>query len=120
MINLINHFLIFLDNGLMTINHGLSLKSCLLLATFFLFILIILKLRFEKKVTKKLISSTELNVCSFNTIAGEDVLIAQLDLARALIEIGQKTEAQIILQEVVQQGTSDQRRTALKLLAISV
>lgn len=50
------------------------------------------------------------------TIAGDDVLTTQLDLARAYIETGRKNLARNILNNVMQHGTSEQKLEARRLL----
>ena len=50
------------------------------------------------------------------TIAGEDVLTTQLDLARAYIETERKNLAKSILSHVVQQGSGEQKEEAKRLL----
>lgn len=49
-------------------------------------------------------------------IAGDDIIATQLDLARAYIEINQKTLAETILDSVLQQGNVEQQEEARHLL----
>jgi len=98
-----------IDNALISINHWLSPMGCLLSAAFFLSLLFILKIVFPEKE-----NSSELN--ELTAIAGEDVLTAQLDLARAFLEMGNNAEAHVILDKIKNQGTDEQRQSALGLL----
>jgi FimV-like protein len=50
------------------------------------------------------------------TIAGDDIMLTQLDLARAYIETGRKNLARNILNNVVQNGSSELQREARSLL----
>lgn len=50
-------------------------------------------------------------------IAGDDIMVTQLDLARAYIELGQKKLAKQILEEVQSQGSLMQQQAAERLLA---
>jgi len=50
------------------------------------------------------------------TIAGEDVITTQLDLARAYIETDRKSLAKNILNNVLKQGNAEQREEAKRLL----
>jgi FimV-like protein len=51
------------------------------------------------------------------TIAGDDVLTTQLDLARAYIETERKKLAHSILNNVMQHGNVEQQQEAKRLLA---
>lgn len=51
------------------------------------------------------------------TIAGDDVLTTQLDLARAYIETDRKKLAKSILSNVLDQGNLEQKQEAKRLLA---
>ncbi len=51
-----------------------------------------------------------------SAIAGEDVLVTQLDLARAYIETDKKSLAKQILESVMAQGTHVQQEEAQRLL----
>ena len=53
-----------------------------------------------------------------SAIAGDDVLITQLDLARAYIETGRKPQARNILQYVLEQGSLGQQQEAQRLLQL--
>lgn len=50
-------------------------------------------------------------------IAGDDIVITQLDLARAYIELGKKEAAKQILEMVKTQGSVNQQHSAQELLA---
>lgn len=49
-------------------------------------------------------------------IAGDDVMVTQLDLARAYIEVGKTLLAKQILQHVLQNGSAQQKTSAQYLL----
>lgn len=114
---LFERFLTVITQGFIIINHALSSTGCLLLAAFFLLILIFLKI-FVREKTKSHLVQSDMPVI-LDVIAGEDIWMTQLDLARAFIEINQTTEAKTILDQVIQQGSSEQRQIALDLLARS-
>ncbi len=50
------------------------------------------------------------------TIAGDDILTTQLDLARAYIETDRKNLAKNILNNVLLHGTTEQKRDAKRLM----
>ena len=50
-------------------------------------------------------------------IAGDDVMVTQLDLARAYIELGKKKLAKQILDHVIKHGNSHQQQSARQLMA---
>lgn len=50
-----------------------------------------------------------------NSIAGDDVVATQLDLARAYIEMNEKNMAKKILDHVIKEGTPEQKNVAVKL-----
>jgi FimV-like protein len=52
----------------------------------------------------------------FESMAGDDVVTTQLDLARAYIEMGKKHLAKSILFNVTKQGKADQQQEARQLL----
>jgi FimV-like protein len=54
----------------------------------------------------------------FSAIAGDDILVTQLDLARAYIETDKKLLAKQILEAVIAQGTVIQKNEAQRLLNI--
>ncbi len=97
------HFFIF-------INHWLTIKGCIILAAIFLLILVLLKLQAPKK------SAAMINHSDIDAIAGDDVMTTQLDLARAYIEMGEKTLAKEMLDQVVEQGSALQQQAAKQLL----
>jgi FimV-like protein len=52
----------------------------------------------------------------FTAIAGDNIQTAQLDLAKAYIEMGQKPAAKKILQQTYKQGSPAQKAAARQLL----
>ncbi len=101
------------------INHALSTTGCLLTASFFLLILFILKLLPAQTQKKSHVLMAVPNVASQGnvrqTITDED-FVTELNLARALIEMGKKTEAVEKLMKISQEGAASQRAEAVRLL----
>jgi FimV-like protein len=66
----------------------------------------------------KLIAETEIvsEPEDLTSIAGDDLIATQLDLARAYIETNQKQQAVLILQMIMMQGTNDQQEEAKELM----
>lgn len=58
-----------------------------------------------------------INTQDIRAIAGDDVMVTQLDLARAYIELDKHTLAKQILENVVQHGSHQQQLTAQQLIA---
>ena len=58
------------------------------------------------------------NHLDVESIAGEDTISTQLDLARAYIEIGQNKSAQTMLEYILAQGNDEQRMEAKQLLGL--
>lgn len=54
---------------------------------------------------------------AIESIAGDDVLATQLDLARAYVETGRKQLAKAILESVLVQGSANQQQEAQQLLS---
>lgn len=54
----------------------------------------------------------------FSAIAGDDVVVTQLDLARAYIETDKKLLAKQMLESVIAQGNAIQKNEAQRLLNI--
>ncbi|MBV8802271.1 MAG: hypothetical protein JO131_04785, partial [Gammaproteobacteria bacterium] len=50
-------------------------------------------------------------------IAGDDMMVTQLDLARAYIELGKKKLAKQILDHVIKHGNPSQQQSARQLMA---
>lgn len=57
-------------------------------------------------------------ITDFSTIAGEDIIATQLDLARAYIETNNKPMAKNILKTVIYQGNPSQKEEARSLLGL--
>ncbi|MES2218545.1 MAG: FimV/HubP family polar landmark protein [Pseudomonadota bacterium] len=55
-------------------------------------------------------------IIDFQAIAGDDVNATQLDLAKAYLEMGQKTQAKTILRQTVKQGSKPHKNRARQLL----
>lgn len=58
------------------------------------------------------------NFSDFSSIAGDDVIATQLDLARAYIETNNKKVAKKILKVVIHQGNQSQKDEARTLLGL--
>jgi|SRR6185312_16166826 len=102
---------------LLSVNQYLTNKGCLALAGIFVLLLILLKLKKpQKNKAVRLIKNSEEMQQTVNAIAGDDVFTTQLDLARAYIEMDQKTLAQEILAQVIQQGNTIQQHEAKLLM----
>lgn len=91
-------------------HHSMMFVSIVMISFFALFILIILLLNPKKE-------STQLNSQDMSAIAGEDVCVTQIDLARAYIELGKTMLAKEMLESVVSQGNHDQQQVARELLS---
>lgn len=74
----------------------------------------------EKKSRKKSIQNfSQVTVTTdFSSIAGEDIIATQLDLARAYIEADMQSLAKKILDSVVEQGNLAQQEEAQRLLRL--
>src|SRR5260221_9688679 len=103
----------FITQGLIQVNLWLSTPGCLILTAFFIMVLFILKLLPSKQIEP---IDFQKSIPTMQSIAGEDVLTAQLDLARAYLEMGKQQDARNILKSVVQQGNAVQRQEAKQLL----
>ncbi len=89
--------------------HSIMFVSIVIISFLAIFILIILLLN-PKKVTP---ATENMDV---RAIAGDDVYVTQLDLARAYIELGKIMLAKQILENVIHQGDPDQQQAAEELL----
>jgi FimV-like protein len=61
-------------------------------------------------------SGTVITSQDIKAIAGEDVMVTQLDLARAYIELGKKSLAKQILEHVLANGDQPQQMVARQLI----
>jgi FimV-like protein len=96
--------------------NSIMFASIVIISFVALFILIILLLN-PKKVSHAT-STTEQNSQppDISAIAGDDVCVTQLDLARAYIELGKTALAKQILENVFLEGDHNQQQTAKELL----
>jgi FimV-like protein len=71
-----------------------------------------------RKIRSSSVENTDKNRLAddLSAIAGDDVMITQLDLARAYIETDRQSLAEHILKSVIAQGTVTQREEAKRLL----
>lgn len=83
-----------------------------------IFILIILLLNPKKapEVTPVTEHHSQITAQDMRAIAGDDVCVTQLDLARAYIELGKMASAKQILESVILEGDHNQQQTAKELL----
>lgn len=63
-------------------------------------------------------NATVITSQDLRAIAGDDVIVTQLDLARAYIELGKKKLAKQILEHVLNHGNSSQQQDAERLISI--
>lgn len=61
-------------------------------------------------------SVTVITSQDIKAIAGDDVMVTQLDLARAYIELGKKSLAKQILNHVLEHGSKNQQDVARQLI----
>ena len=59
----------------------------------------------------------DVNVQRYTSFAGEDVIASKLDLAHAYINMGHTANAQVLIKEILEEGSEQQRVDARKLLA---
>ena len=105
---------------LLWVNTSLTTTGCLLTVGFLLCVLGILKTARQYRMAaeaNRLIHATEHS--DMHAVAGEDVVAAQLDLARAYIEMGNKPQAASLLAKLNGQGSDRQQQEARRLLAES-
>lgn len=99
-------------------HNSIMFVSIVIISFIAIFILIILLLN-PKKVSHAT-STTEHNspitTQDMSAIAGDDVCVTQLDLARAYIELGKTASAKQILENVMLEGDHNQQQTAKELL----
>jgi len=81
---------------------------------FFVGIFWIYKIFIKSSASEKKELST---IQDLSTIAGDDILATQLDLARAYMETGKEILAKKILQQVIKQGSPFQKNEAHQLLS---
>lgn len=117
-----DQFIQSIVNIALEVNNQLTPIGCLAVLFLLGLLLIILKIRKPEKETvlENKSANNELyaaNPQDIQAIAGEDEIATQLDLARAYIEMDQKSLAQGILQDVLKKGNSEQQRAAQTLLA---
>jgi FimV-like protein len=100
-----------------TLNFTLIAIACLLVV-FILIVLLLdpknntIKAKEESSVFNNIIKSQDLRA-----IAGDDMMVTQLDLARAYIELGKLTLAKQILHDVLKEGDNAHQRAAQHLLS---
>lgn len=68
---------------------------------------------FKKDIKSNIVITSR----DIRAIAGDDVMVTQLDLARAYIELGKKKLAKQILDHVIKHGNPHQQQSARQLMA---
>ncbi len=116
--NYLQQFLTLIEPYLSYLSQDMMLKDCLLVTGFLLLILIASRLKNSKKTQSAHMKNTMRTVTNqhLDSIAGDDVLTTQLDLARAYIEMGEKKLAIAILKQVTEEGNPLQQRQAEQLM----
>lgn len=101
------------------LNTTLTSAGCLLTAAFLLCVIALMKsirqYRMAAEASRIRIEASPLP--DMSAAAGEDVITAQLDLARAYIEMGSTGQAKDILLKIGTKGTDDQQRQVSRLMA---
>lgn len=99
------------------LNSTLTPLGCLLTAGFLTCLLLILRTVKKYRMMldiSRLPDQTEEDA-DMRAVAGDDVIMAQLDLARAYIEMGSKDRASAVLSTIARQGTPAQQKDAARL-----
>lgn len=104
---------------------GLSKNTIIFIADILIILLagfvIYKRISLKKRSSDTLKMSTPPNIVitsrDIRAIAGDDVMVTQLDLARAYIELGKKKLAKQILDHVIKHGTPSQQQSARQLMA---
>lgn len=105
-----------IESFFVSINTLLTTAGCLLTASLMTVVLLVVQMmRWYRRLQYR--SLAESPACDLQPLAGEDVRTAQLDLARAWIEMGRKEEARQILTGIRRKGTPEQRQAAARLMA---
>jgi len=106
------------NNLLNTINDFMQHSpqaSPLYVMLIFLAMLLVLHIIKKRKVAKINAKNT-FNHKDVESIAGDNIIATQLDLARAYIEMGKNNLAKNMLYQIKKQGTVEQKQQAKKLL----
>jgi FimV-like protein len=99
-------------------HNSIMFASIVIISFVAIFILTILLLN-PKKVTQLAPAAehhSQITTQDISAIAGDDVCVTQLDLARAYIELGKIASAKQILESVLLEGDHNQQQTAKELL----
>ena len=101
------------------LNASLTPSGCLLTAAFLLCVIALIKSirQYRMAVETSRLNAAMMPAPDMSAAAGEDVITAQLDLARAYIEMGNKDQAAAILSGIGTNGTVDQKQQASRLMA---
>jgi len=112
-----NHFLSVISPFFGLINKTLTTAGCFLTAGFLTAVLLLVQLvrRYRKQVMKSALRDDHA-FHDVSAMAGEDVVMAQLDLARAFLGMGKRDEAKSLLEKIRKQGTQTQREDARRLM----
>jgi FimV-like protein len=105
---------------------GLSKTNIILLCDAVIIVFTVFLIYMRKVKQQKLLSETIQNKNNpsivitskdIRAIAGDDVMVTQLDLARAYLELGKKKLAKQILDHVIKHGNPSQQQSARQLMA---
>lgn len=107
------------------ISHGNISQTSLIFATDFFIIFIAIFFVYKRIVSKRRVETilnnkkptTVITSRDIRAIAGDDIMVTQLDLARAYIELDKKKLAKQILDHVMKHGNSMQQQSARQLMA---
>ena len=94
----------------------LTQEDCFIIVGSLFAMLILLRLVASYKKRKRIILKNNNEQENLDAIAGDDVFVTQLDLARAYIEMGERSSALDILKQVLVCGNSAQQQDAKKLI----
>jgi len=109
------------------ISHGDISQTALTLVADICIIAVIIFIIFKFRMNKHSLQETSvlenkkpatvITSKDIRAIAGDDMMITQLDLARAYIELGKKKLAKQILDHVIKHGNPSQQQSARQLMA---
>jgi pilus assembly protein FimV len=115
----IHYFLAATQSVLLYLNESLTPIGCLALAGFLVLVLFVIKFKNPKQTQPIKVKKTAPRIMTnqhIDSIAGDDVMTTQLDLARAYIEMDEIKLAKEILSNVIQDGNPLQQRQAQHLI----
>jgi FimV-like protein len=84
------------------------------ISTFFIALLLLSLLVFSRH---RQLKNSHLSEANIEMLAGDNVIITQLDLARAYLEMGKNHLAKSLLIQILKQGNKDQKNIARQLMS---